>query len=70
MVVPLLITTSSESTLHLALRLREGMPIFVKTQHRQGTQPSLGWQPLQQVSASHDKSLPRMTSPAPTSAWA
>jgi hypothetical protein len=46
------------------------MQIFVESQHRQGTRPSLGWQPLRQVSASHDKSPPRATSPAPTLAWA
>jgi hypothetical protein len=46
------------------------MQIFVKTLHRQGTQSSLEWRPLRQVSASHDKSLPRTTSPAPTSMWA
>jgi hypothetical protein len=39
------------------------MQIFVKTLHRQGTQSSLGWQPLRQVSASHDKSPPHTTSP-------
>jgi ubiquitin C len=31
-----------ESTLHLVLRLREGMSIFVKTLHQQGTRSSLG----------------------------
>jgi hypothetical protein len=30
-----------ESTFHLALRLGEGMQIFVKTLHWQGTQSSL-----------------------------
>jgi hypothetical protein len=51
-----------ESTLHLVLRLREGMQIFIKTLHWQGAQTSLGWLPLRQASASHDKSLPRTTS--------
>jgi hypothetical protein len=46
------------------------MQIFVMTLHRQGAKSSLGWLPLRQVSTSHDKSPPRMTSPAPTSAWA
>jgi hypothetical protein len=46
------------------LRLREGMQIFVKTLHQQGTRSSLRWRSLRQVSASHDKS------PSPTSAWA
>jgi hypothetical protein len=46
----------------VALRLRERMQIFVKTLHRQGTQSSLGWKPLRQVSASHDKSPSRTTS--------
>jgi hypothetical protein len=46
------------------------MHIFVKTMHRQGTQSSLGRQPLRQVSVSHDKSPPRTISPTPTSAWA
>jgi hypothetical protein len=39
------------------------MQIFVKTLTGKTTS-------LQQVSASHDKSPPRTTSPAPTSTWA
>jgi hypothetical protein len=66
MAVPLLMATSKESTLHLVLRLREGMQIFVKT--LTDKTPSLwpgGCIPDQfptrgtlarQVSASHDKS--------------
>jgi hypothetical protein len=52
------------------------MQIFVKTLHQQGTQSSLRWRLLRQVTASltshtsHDKSPPRMTSPALTSTWA
>jgi hypothetical protein len=51
------------------LHPRDGMQIFIKTLHRQGTRSSLRWR-LQQVSASHDESLPRTTSPTPISVWA
>jgi hypothetical protein len=33
MAAPLLINIQKESTLHLALRLREAMQIFIKTLH-------------------------------------
>jgi hypothetical protein len=69
--VPLLTTTSRRRALSTwCSRLREGMQIFVRTLHRQGAQTSLGWLPLRQVSVSQDKSPPRTTSSAPTSAWA
>jgi ubiquitin C len=71
-----------ESTLHLVLRLREGMQIFVKTLTGKTTClrpggcisdqfPTRGTRLrlARQVSTSHGKSLPRTTSPAPTSVW-
>jgi hypothetical protein len=63
MAIPLMITTFRRRAFSTwPLRLREGMQIFVKTLHWQGTQSSLGWQPLRQVSTSPDKSPPHKTS--------
>jgi hypothetical protein len=70
MVVPLLITTSSRRALS-TWRCVSGRDADLRQDpHWQDNRSLAEWLHLRQVSASHDKSPPRTTSPAPTSAWA